>query len=295
MPNAPFGRVLTAMVTPMRPDGAVDLDSAAALATWLVDQGNDGLIINGTTGESATTNESEKLDLVRVVVEAVGDRAYVVAGAGSNDTAHSVDLAKDAAKVGAHGLLVVTPYYNKPPQAGVLAHFRAVADATDLPVLLYDIPGRAGIQITVPTMLAAAEHPQIVGVKDAKGDFWAATQVMRQTDLAWYSGNDADNLLHLAQGAAGFIGVTSHVASPAYAAMIAAYDAGDVVGARKIHFDLVPAVDAIMNITQGAIMSKLALAELGILPSAAVRLPLVEATEQERAALRAGLVEAGLL
>lgn len=290
-----FGRVLTAMVTPMRADGSVDLEAAAGLARWLVDRGNDGLVVNGTTGESATTTDEEKLGLLRAVREAVGDRAKLVAGVGTYDTAHTRHLAAQAASAGVDGLLVVTPYYNKPPQEGLLAHFTAVADSTDVPVMLYDIPGRTATPIAVPTLIRLAEHPRIVAVKDAKGDFWASTQVMRATDLDWYSGDDGANLPHLAQGADGVVGVTSHVASAEYKRMVDAVLAGNLAEAVRIHHQLVPAVNAVMTITQGAIMSKAALVELGVLQSAMVRLPLVEATEGQREALRLGLRESALL
>lgn len=224
--TAPLGRVLTAMVTPMTPDGSVDLDATARLATYLVEAGNDGLVVNGTTGESATTTDAEKVRIVQAVVEAVGSRARVIAGVGTNDTAHTIELARQAHGAGADALLVVTPYYNKPPQEGLLAHFTAVADATPLPNVLYDIPGRSGVPIATDTLIRLGAHPRIVAVKDAKADFWGATKVLAQTDLIWYSGNDADNLLHLANGASGFVGVTSHVAARQYGAMIAAWEAG---------------------------------------------------------------------
>ena len=199
--NAPFGRVLTAMVTPFTADGGLDLDSAQALASHLVDQGCDGLVISGTTGESPTTTDEEKDSLLRAVIEAVGDRATVVAGVGTYDTAHTVEGAKHAEKAGAAGLLVVTPYYSKPPQAGLVKHFTAVADATGLPAMLYDIPGRTGTPIRTETIIRLAEHPQIVAVKDAKGDLFATTEVLAATDLAYYSGDDALNLPLLALGA----------------------------------------------------------------------------------------------
>ncbi len=290
-----FGRTLTAMVTPMHPDGSLDLAGAAKLASWLVDRGNDGLVVSGTTGEAPVTSDDEKMEILRAVRDAVGDRATIVAGAGTNDTAHSVQLARRCAETGADALLLVTPYYNKPPQAGVVAHFTAIADATELPVMLYDIPGRAGIPIQVPTLLQLAEHPRIVAVKDAKADFWAASEVLAKTDLQWYSGNDGDNLLHLAQGGVGVVGVTSHVASPQYARMIAAVESGDMATARQIHYQLIPAVNAVMNITQGAIMSKAAMVEMGVIDSAFCRLPNVEATPEQRAALRTALGESGLL
>lgn len=283
------------MVSPMRPDGSLDLEAAQRVAQHLVEHGHDGIVVNGTTGESPTTTDAEKVELIRAVVEAVGDRARVTAGAGTNDTAHSIELARAAEKAGAHGLLVVAPYYNKPPQEGLRAHCTAIADATDLPVMLYDIPGRAGIPITTESLIELARHPRIAAVKDAKGDLWAATRVMTQTDLLWFSGDDVSNLAHLGNGAVGVVSVVGHVAGEAYAEMVASVDKGDLVRARELHRQLVPVVDAIMNITQGAIMAKAALRELGVIESAAVRLPLVEATPDQVAAVRAGLSASGLM
>lgn len=283
------------MVSPMRPDGSLDLEAAQRVAQHLVEHGHDGIVVNGTTGESPTTTGAEKVELIRAVVEAVGDRARVTAGAGTNDTAHSIELARAAEKAGAHGLLVVAPYYNKPPQEGLRAHCTAIADATDLPVMLYDIPGRAGIPITTESLIELARHPRIAAVKDAKGDLWAATRVMTQTDLLWFSGDDVSNLAHLGNGAVGVVSVVGHVAGDAYAEMVASVDKGDLVRARELHRQLVPVVDAIMNITQGAIMAKAALRELGVIDSAAVRLPLVEATPDQVAAVRAGLSASGLM
>src|SRR3954470_904190 len=263
--NAPFGRVLTAMVTPFTRDGALDADRAAALAERLVDLGNDGLVISGTTGESPTTTDAEKDALLRAVVEAVGDRAKVVAGVGTYDTAHTVESARAAEKAGAAGLLVVTPYYSKPPQAGLLAHFTSVADATELPVMLYDIPGRSGVPILTETLVRLAEHDRIVAVKDAKGDLFEGSWVMARTDLALYSGDDALNLGWLAHGAAGIVSVVAHVAGPRYAAMVRAVDDGDLVTAQRVHRQLLPAVRGIMTVTQGAIMVKAALKLQGVL------------------------------
>src|SRR5215472_3013213 len=193
--GAPFGRMLTAMITPMTADGALDADGAARLATYLVDDmRNDGLVISGTTGESPTTTNEEKDRLLRAVIEAVGDRATVVAGVGTNDTAHTCELAQQAERAGADGLLLVTPYYNKPPQEGLVAHFTAAADATGLPCMLYDIPGRTGMAIKTETLIRLAQHPRIVAVKDAKGDFGGTSQVMLATDLVFYSGDDILNL-----------------------------------------------------------------------------------------------------
>jgi 4-hydroxy-tetrahydrodipicolinate synthase len=279
----------------MRPDGSLDLAAAQRVAHHLVEHGHDGIVVNGTTGESPTTTDAEKVDLVRAVVEAVGDRARVTAGAGTNATAHSVELARAAEEAGAHALLVVTPYYNKPPQEGLRAHFTAVADATGLPVMLYDIPGRSGIPITTESLLELAAHPRIAAVKDAKGDLWAATKVMAQTDLLWFSGDDASNLAHLANGATGVVSVVGHAAGSQYAEMVESVDKGDLGRALELHRQLVPAVDAIMNITQGAIMAKAALKELGVLDSAAVRLPLVEATPDQSASVRDGLSTSGLM
>jgi 4-hydroxy-tetrahydrodipicolinate synthase len=289
-----FGRVLTAMVSPMNPDGSLDLEGAQKLAAHLVDNGNDGLVVNGTTGESPTTTDSEKVDLVRVVVEAVGFRAHVIAGAGSNNTAHSVESARAAAKAGAQGLLIVTPYYNKPPQEGILAHFTTVADATELPVMVYDIPGRTGIPIHTQTLLRMAVHPRIVAVKDAKGDLFAASQVMSETDLQWYSGDDALNLAHLTQGAVGIVSVVGHLASRQYAEMIAAVGQGNLARAIEIHRQLIPAVDAVMHITQGPITVKAALHDRGLIVSDAVRLPLIAATNDQLAHVRTGLQQSGL-
>jgi 4-hydroxy-tetrahydrodipicolinate synthase len=282
------------MVTPMHPDGRVDLDGAQRLATHLVAHGHDGLIVSGTTGESPTTSDAEKDQLLRAVLEAVGDRSHIVAGVGSNNTAHSVDNAQAAAKAGAHGVLVVTPYYNKPPQEGLLRHFTAVADATDLPVMVYDIPGRSGIAIHTETLLRLAEHPRVKAVKDAKGDLFASSQVMARSDLQYYSGDDVLNLAHLTQGAVGIASVVGHVAGPQYAEMVAAVAGGDLPRAIALHRQLIPAVNAVMNITQGAIMAKAALRELGVIASPAVRLPLVEATADQVALVRDGLRQSGL-
>ena len=294
-PGAPFGRVLTAMVTPMTIDGALDVDAVQALAAHLVDRGNDGLVISGTTGESPTTSDEEKERLIRAVVEAVGDRAHVVAGAGTNDTSHTVELAQQAQKAGATGLLVVTPYYSKPPQSGLLAHFQRAADATDLPVMLYDIPGRTGVPIATETLLRAAEHDRIVAVKDAKGDLDETSKVLAATDLAFYSGEDALNLPLLAIGAVGVVSVVGHVCADRYAEMIRAVDAGDLATARRINAEVLPAVRGIMTRTQGAIMAKAALQLLGVIPARTTRPPLADATDEQVDLLRADLSEAGLI
>jgi 4-hydroxy-tetrahydrodipicolinate synthase len=292
--TAPFGRVLTAMVTPFTADGALDVEGAQRLATSLVDDGNDGLVVSGTTGESPTTTDAEKETLLRALVEAVGDRAHVVAGVGTNDTAHTVELARQAEKAGAGGLLLVTPYYNKPPQAGLLHHFTVAADATDLPSMLYDIPARTGMAIHTDTLLRLAEHPRIVAVKDAKGDLAATTQVLARTDLAYYSGEDALNLPLLAIGAVGVVSVVGHLFTPQYAAMIDAVERGDLGEARRINAAVVPAVIGIMTRTQGAIMVKAALELAGRIAHRTTRPPLLDATEAEIAVLREDLKAAGL-
>ena len=294
MTTPAFGRVLTAMVTPMTPAGEVDEAGVVAVAEHLLAHGHDGIVVNGTTGESATLTSDESIRVIEIVAGAVGDRATVVAGVGSNDTAHSIAMSRRAAAVGAAGLLVVTPYYNKPTQPGLLAHFSAIADATDLPVLLYDIPGRTGIPIQTETLLRLAEHPRIVAVKDAKCDLWAASKVMAETELQWYSGADEFNLAMLALGAVGVVSVVGHVAGSEYAGMIRAVDAGDLATAREIHNRLIPIVDAMMTTSQGAIMAKAALAELGVIASAAVRLPLVESPIDHLEILRAGLSKSGI-
>lgn len=294
-PDAPFGHVLSAMVTPFHADGALDPDAAAALAEHLVAHGHDGLVVNGTTGESPTTSDAEKDAVLRAVVEAVGDRVPVVAGVGTNDTRHTVELAHQAERAGAAGLLVVTPYYSKPPQAGLLRHFRAVADATGLPVMLYDIPGRTGVPIATETLLRLAEHPRIVAVKDAKGDLLAGSEVMAGTGLAFYSGDDGLNLAWLALGAAGIVSVVAHVAGDAYAAMGRAVRAGDLASARAVHTALLPAVKALMSPrSQGVITTKAALAALGLIPTRTTRLPLLDATDEETTVVVSALTEAGL-
>jgi 4-hydroxy-tetrahydrodipicolinate synthase len=291
--GTPFGRTLTAMVTPFADDGALDLDGVAGLATHLVDQGNGGLIVNGTTGESPTTTDAEKEAIVRAVAEAVGDRAHVVAGVGTNDTAHTLELARSAEKAGATGLLVVSPYYNRPPQAGLLEHFRQIADATDLPSMLYDIPSRTGVPIHTETLVRLAEHPRIVAVKDAKDDLAAASAVLARTDLAFYSGTDILTLPLLSVGAVGVVSVVSHLVTPRLVEMITAYVAGDVARATHVHKHLIPVFEGIFR-TQGVILTKAALALLG-LPAGPVRLPLVDATIDEVVQLRADLAAGGVL
>lgn len=291
----PFGSVLSAMVTPMTTDGAVDLEATVALAKHLVDHGHDGLVLNGTTGEASTTHAPEKAEVVAAVVEAVGDRAYVVAGAGSNDTAHAVRMAEQAAEAGAHGLLVVTPYYSRPSQDGVVAHVTAVADATPLPVMLYDVPGRTGLRLAPATIDRLAAHERVVAMKDATGDVVAAAAAIRRTGLAWYSGDDGLVLAFLAHGAVGLVGVTTQVLGDQFAALFEAWRRGDADRALEIFLAALPAITALNGDGFQAAAAKAALVETGALRSRATRLPIVPYTDDEAAQVRAGLQAAGLL
>ncbi|MEV0715933.1 4-hydroxy-tetrahydrodipicolinate synthase [Asanoa sp. NPDC050611] len=289
----PFGQLITAMVTPFASDGSLDLDGVQRLAAYLVDeQGNDALVINGTTGESPTTTDGEKEATVRAVAEAVGDRAKVIAGVGTNDTRHTIELALAAEKAGAHGLLVVTPYYNKPPQAGLHRHFTAVADASGLPILLYDIPHRSGVPIETETLVRLAAHERIVGVKDAKGDLTATSWVLARTDLAYYCGDDAATLPALSVGAVGIVGTSTHFTGALTKQMIQAYGRGDVTEARDLHRRLLPLFTGVFR-TQGTILVKAGLAAQG-LPAGPVRSPLVDATPEQVERLRADAAACGL-
>lgn len=291
--SAPFGHMLTAMVTPMTPERAVDYDGVAALATHLVDDlGHDGLIVNGTTGESPTLRDSEKIESLRVVLDAVGDRATVVTGASNNDTQHSIEIARAAQAAGAHGLLLVTPYYNKPPQEGLAAHFLAIADATDVPIMTYDIPGRTGTPIQPATFAKLAEHPRIVANKDAKADIATSAEVINSTGLAWYSGDDALTLPLLSVGAVGVVSVVGHVLGDRIGQMMAAHRRGEVAEATRLNASMLSAYVGMFR-TQGVIMAKAALRELG-LPAGPVRLPLVDATSEQVATLRRDLTAAGV-
>ncbi len=289
----PFGRVLTAMVTPFTAQGQLDLDTAQKLAHQLVERGCDGLVVNGTTGESPTTTDTEKADLVRAVVQAVGDRAAVVAGAGTYDTAHSVQLARQAAWAGAHGLLVVTPYYSRPPQAGLVAHFTAVADATDLPMMLYDIPPRSIVPIAIETLYQLAEHPRIVAVKDSKGDLGGGAEIIATTDLAYYCGDDALNLPWLAVGAVGFVSVIGNMVADRLRAMVTAFEAGEVGTAREVHAATL-ALTRTLSVVGGVAFGKAALRLTG-LDVGDPRLPQVAADPDQVTAIAAALVEAGVL
>lgn len=289
----PFGALLTAMVTPMTDDGEVDLDAAACLAVHLLDHGSDGLVVNGTTGESATTSDREQADLVRVVVDAVGGRGSVLAGAGSNDTRHAVALARQAAAAGAHGVLAVTPYYSRPAQDGVVAHLTAIADAGDLPVMLYDVPARTGVRLAPDSLRRLAEHPRITAVKDATGDSAAAIPLIPETGLAWYGGDDLLLLPFLAVGAVGLVSMAGHLVGEQLTQVIDLAETGEPARAREVFRSVLPAIDLICGSGNGALRSKLSLSLLGLIPSAAMRLPQVPAddveTEQVRVALTAAL------
>jgi 4-hydroxy-tetrahydrodipicolinate synthase len=282
--GTPFGRVATAMITPFKTDGSLDLDGAQKLASHLIDAGNDALVVSGTTGESPTTTDAEKTELLRAVIAAVGDRAHIIAGVGTNNTAHTLELAHAAEHAGADALLVVTPYYNKPTQEGLYRHFTAVADASGLPVMLYDIPPRSSVPIEVETLVRLAEHPRIVAVKDAKADLIAGAWTMARTDLKYYSGDDYLTLPWLSVGAVGVVSMSSHVATPQIRAMIAAHLAGDVAEATRLHHELLGVHQGVGRLP-GVISLKAAMNMLG-LPGGPVRLPLVEATSEQEDRLR---------
>lgn len=284
------------MVTPFHEDGSVDLDGVARVADHLVRNGNAGVVVSGTTGESPTTTVEEDGQILAAVKDAVGDRASVVAGVGTNSTAHSVELAEQAAKIGADAMLLVAPYYNKPSQPGLLEHFRRVVDAGGgLPTMLYDVPGRTGTTIALETYQRAVEWDQVVAVKDAVGDLPRAA---RLADLGYavYSGDDVATLGFLAHGACGLVSVVGHVAGRELAAMIDAFLDGDHTGALATYNRLLPAFDAVMGVPNyGATSAKAALQLAGVLDNRTVRGPLVPLDDDELAALRAGLVAAGLL
>jgi len=295
-PGRPFGTVLTAMVTPFTATGELDVNATGLLAERLVNEGNNGLVVNGTTGEAPTTTDAEKEMVVRAVVDAVGDRATIVAGVGTYDTAHSVKLAKAAEKAGAHGALVVTPYYSRPQQEGLLAHFAAVADASDLPIILYDIPPRAVVAIAPDTLLRLAEHPRITAVKDAKGDLYAGSQVMAGSDLAFYSGDDPLNLPWLSVGGVGVISIIGHVLAGHLRAMVDAAEAGDFTRARRLHYDLMPAHRAMLRCGGGAglVFAKAALRLRGF-GVGDPRLPQIPATAKQTELIARDLDEIGPL
>ncbi|GAA4698866.1 4-hydroxy-tetrahydrodipicolinate synthase [Nocardioides nanhaiensis] len=292
---APYGRLLTAMATAFHEDGSVDLEGTAAIAAHLVATGNDGVVVSGTTGESPTTTVEEDGEILRAVKDAVGDRATVIAGVGTNATAHSAELARQAEKVGVDAVLLVTPYYNKPGPAGMTHHFTEVARASDLPVMLYDVPGRTGQAIPLEVYEQMARLDVVTSVKHATGDPTAAV-ALRQLGYAVYSGDDALVLGYLAHGAVGLVSVVGHAASAELAALIDDFQRGEVASALERYTRLAPAFTAVMGVTHyGATTAKAALELLGVLDNRRVRGPLVPLDDAEVAALRAGLAAAGLL
>lgn len=295
LPPAPFGRVLTAMVTAFHADGSVDIEGTARVADHLVSHGNHGVVVSGTTGESPTTTTEEDGEILRAVISAVDGRGTVVAGVGTNNTAHSVELAEQAQRLGADGVLVVTPYYSKPTQEGLAAHFEAVADAAEIPVMLYDIPSRSSITIAPETYDRVARHPGIVAVKDAVGDLERGVWLMRDTGLAFYSGDDVLNLGWFTHGAVGAVSVVSHVAGQQYADMVAAVDSGDNAEALGIYRELIPLVEVMMTRAQGAMTAKAAMELLGVLDNRRMRLPLVECDDRLVAELRGVMQQLGYL
>lgn len=288
----PFGRLLTAMITPFKDDLSIDWQGVEKLAAHLESTGHDGIVVNGTTGEAPTTSDEEKIEIIKVVKRATGGRLTIVAGAGNNETSHSIEQARMAASAGADGLLVVTPYYNKPPQAGIFAHFTAMASATELPVMLYDIPGRTGVAIESETIVRLAENPKIVALKDAKGDLASTSWVIKRSAIPVYSGDDILNLNFLAIGGVGFVSVCGHTVGARLRSMLDSWFSGDIATAQKIHHELLPVFTGTFR-TQGAILTKAALNLMG-LPGGKVRLPLIDATAEQisqlREDLRAGLI-----
>ena len=290
--TAPFGRLITAMVTPFAADGSIDWDGVARLAHHLADHGHDAIAVNGTTGEAPTTKSSEKLEIIKVVKSAVGSRVKVLSGAGDNETSYTVEQAKRSADAGADGLLIVAPYYNKPPQAGIEAHFKAVAAATELPIMMYDIPGRTGVEIESDTIMRLFEVPNIVALKDAKGNLAATSEVIARSGIPVYSGDDILNLPFLSIGAVGFVSVCGHTVGNELKAMLDAWFAGDTARALEIHQKLIPVFKGTFK-TQGAILTKAAMNLMG-LPGGTTRLPLVDATPAQIATLREDLIAGGV-
>lgn len=286
-----FGQVLVAMVTPMTPDGEVDWLATEKHVDFIVSNGADGLVVTGTTGETSTLTDSEKLKLVEVAKSVAGNRAKIITGGGSNETAHAIQLYKASERAGADGVMIVTPYYNKPTQAGVLTHFRLIADATDLPVILYDIPGRTGVAISYDTFHRAAKHPNIVAVKDAKGDLAQASRLLNETDLLYFSGDDSNALPHLSIGATGLIGVTANIAPNAYRELVDATNRNDFQQALIVHNYLEPLQRAVMSHVPGTVAAKYVLHGLGQIGSPRVRLPLVGPEDAEAASIEQGIDE----
>jgi 4-hydroxy-tetrahydrodipicolinate synthase len=295
-----FGEVITAMVTPFRPDGSLDLVAAREMATYLVEHGSDGLVVCGTTGESPTLTRPEKLSLFEAVLETVGDRASVIAGTGTYDTAETVELTKEAGDLGAHACLIVTPYYSRPPQNGLLAHFSHVADESSVPLMIYDIPGRTARRVERPTMLTLAKHEKIVAVKDAVGDPIETAKLRRELDdsgshdFEIYSGDDVLLMPHLSSGAVGIVSVCSHLIGPQIKQMCSAWADGKVEEAKALYLRYLPLMSVIMGVTSSPIPVKHAVGLLGH-PAGDVRLPLVPPTEDEADTIRKALEDAGLL
>jgi 4-hydroxy-tetrahydrodipicolinate synthase len=288
-----FGQVLVALVTPMTTDGEVDWAATEKHLDYVISNGADGVVVTGTTGETSTLTDAEKLQLVKVGKSVSAGRAKIITGGGSNETAHAIQLYKASEAAGADGVMIVTPYYNKPTQAGVLTHFRMIADATDLPVILYDIPGRTGIPIQFETFLRAAKHPNIMAIKDAKGDFAQVSRVLNETDLLYFSGDDSNILPHIAIGATGLIGVTANIAPKAYRDLVDATNRNDFDSALKVHTALEPLVRAAMTHVPGTVASKYILNGLGLIDSPRVRLPLVGPEESEAARIEADIDKVG--
>ncbi|MEN9698640.1 MAG: hypothetical protein RL448_595 [Actinomycetota bacterium] len=289
---APFGRLSSAMITPFTKSGEIDWAGVEKLAAHLISTGHDFIVVNGTTGEAPTTSDEEKTEIIKVVKKAMGGKGKVVAGAGNNETSHSIEQAKMAATAGADGLLVVTPYYNKPPQAGIEAHFKAIAEATDLPVMLYDIPGRTGMAIEPDTIVKLAVHPNIVALKDAKGDVASTSWVIKRCGIPVYSGDDILNLPLLSVGAVGFVSVCGHTVGSHLREMLDAWFAGNAARALEIHQQLLPVFTGTFR-TQGAILTKAALNLMG-LPGGFTRLPLVDATAEQIEQLKKDLTAGGV-
>jgi 4-hydroxy-tetrahydrodipicolinate synthase len=288
----PFGRLITAMVTPFKKSGEIDWAGLEKIAAHLIATGHDAIAVNGTTGEAPTTSDDEKDQIIKAVRGVVGAQVKIIAGAGNNETSHSVEQAKRAAKAGADALLVVTPYYNKPPQAGITAHFTAMADATDIPVMMYDIPGRTGVEIESETIVKLAEHKNIAALKDAKGNPAATSWVIKRSGIPVYSGDDILNLPLLSVGAVGFVSVCGHTVGADLKSMLTAWFAGDHDKALEIHQKLLPVFTGTFR-TQGAILTKAALNLMG-LPGGFTRLPLVDATDAQIAQLKLDLQAGGV-
>jgi 4-hydroxy-tetrahydrodipicolinate synthase len=284
-----FGQTLVALVTPMNADGEVNWADTEKLIDYVISNGADGVVVTGTTGETSTLTDAEKIKLVEVGKSVSDGRAKIITGGGSNETAHAMQLYKASEKAGADGIMIVTPYYNKPTQTGVLTHFRMVADSTDLPVILYDIPGRTGVAISHDTFHRASKHPNIIAVKDAKGDLAQATRIMNETGLFYFSGDDSNLLPHLSIGAVGCISVTANIAPAAYRELIDAANRNDFHHALKVHNSLDPLQRAAMTHVPGTVAAKYILNGLGVISSPRVRLPLVGPEDAEAARIESDI------